>query len=311
MLSVIFPPLVVGALTVSGFVLTTLAAFSFLLPAILLKLMPLAALQRACSRYCVAVATQWVSINRVMLRVLHAEAWDLDLRGQLDPRRNYLLICNHQSWVDIVLLFDLLHGRVPFPRFFLKWELMYVPVIGLACWAMDFPFMRRHSREQIAARPELKSQDLAATRRACEIYRTEPVTIINFLEGTRFTPAKHAKYRSPFRHLLRPKAGGASFTLNAMGEQLDGLIDVTIAYRPTNKPLLWSFACGEQNGLSVHLDLRPIPAELMRGDYENDAEFRERFQTWVNGLWTQKDARLERLINTRPAMQAPRLASGH
>lgn len=311
MLSVIFPPMIVGVLTVLGFTLTTVGAFTLMTPALLLKLIPLPPLQRVCSHWCIGVATQWVGVNRMMLHALHAEARQLDVRGTLDPRRNYLLVSNHQSWVDIVLLFDLLHQRVPFPRFFLKWELMYVPVIGLACWGMDFPFMRRHTREQIAAKPELKQQDIEATRRACAIYKTEPVTIINFLEGTRFTPARHARNRSPFRHLLRPKAGGMSFTLDAMGEQFAGVIDVTIAYRATNKPLLWSFACGEQNQLSIHVDLRPIPAELMHGDYENDAVYRERFQNWINTLWTEKDARLERMLQQRPAMQAPWLASGH
>lgn len=311
MLSVILPPSVIGVLTVLGFSLTTVGAFMLMTPALLLKLLPWHALQRACSRYCVDIARGWAGVNRVMVRVLHAEQWRLDLRGTLDPRRNYLLIANHQSQVDIVLLFDLLHRRTPVPRFFLKWELMYIPVIGLACWGMDFPFMRRHSKEQIAAKPELKNQDLEATRRACAIYKTEPVTIINFVEGTRSTPAKRRATRSPFRHLLRPKAGGVSFTLNAMGEQLAGLIDVTIAYRPTTKPILWSFACGEQNQLAVDLEVRPIPAELLGGDYENDARFRESFQAWINTLWTQKDARLERMLKDRPAMQAPSLASGH
>src|SRR5690606_16970766 len=124
---------------------------------------------------------------------------------------------------------------------------MYMPVIGVACWAMDFPFMRRHGQTALQANPALRQQDLETTRRACELYRTEPVTVINFLEGTRFTETKRVERQSPYRHLLRPKAGGMSFTLNAMGEQFAGIIDVTIAYRPTTKPLLWSFACGEQD----------------------------------------------------------------
>lgn len=309
MLSVIFPPSVVGVITAAAILLTTIAAFLLLLPAILLKLLPYRPLQRACSHWCVWVATNWASNNKIILRLLHAVQWEVDVRTPLDPRANYLLIANHQSWADILLLFDILHGRVPFPRFFLKYELLYVPVIGLACWAMDFPFMRRYSPAQLAARPELKGKDLEATRRACELYRSEPVTVINFLEGTRFTEAKRVAKRSPYRHLLRPKAGGMSFTLNAMGEQFAGVIDVTIAYRPTRKPLLWSWCCGEQDQMDVHVDVLPIPAELMHGDYENDAEFRARFQGWINTVWTRKDARLNRLLGGRPALQAPRPAA--
>ena len=310
MFSVIFPPSVVGLITGLAILATTVGAFALMIPAVLLKLLPYRPLQRACSRWCVWIATNWVSINKVVMRLLHAVQWDIDIRTPLDPRKNYLLIGNHQSWADILVLFDLLHGRAPFPRFFLKHALLYVPVIGMACWGMDFPFMRRYSKAQLDARPELKGQDLAATRRACEIYRTEPVTVINFLEGTRFTEAKRVAKQSPFRHLLRPKAGGMSFTLNAMGEQFGGIIDVTIAYRPSNKPYLWGWVSGEQDQLAVHVDLLPIPAELMHGDYENDAEFRARFQNWVNTIWTRKDDRLERMLNTRPAMQAPRPAHG-
>src|SRR3546814_8075063 len=134
-------------------------------------------------------------------------------------------------------------------------QLLYVQVIGMACWAMDFPFMRRYTKAQLEARPELKGQDVEATRRACEVYKHEPVTVINFLEGTRFSEAKRITNKSPYRRLLRPKAGGMSFTLNAMGEQFAGVIDVTIAYRQTKKSLLGSFTSGEQDQLSVHMDV--------------------------------------------------------
>ncbi|MES0874828.1 acyltransferase [Sinimarinibacterium thermocellulolyticum] len=308
MFSVIFPPSITGILTVVVMVGWMVACFVLLLPAILLKLVPHPPLQRGCSRYCIWIATNWVRNNKLLYRLLHAEHWEIDLRARLEPNKNYLVICNHQSWADIVVLFDLLHARAPFPRFFLKWELRYVPVIGLACWAMDFPFMRRHSRQALQAHPELRRQDLETTRRACELYKTEPVTVINFLEGTRFTETKRIERQSPYRHLLRPKAAGLSFTLNAMGEQFAGIVDVTIAYRPTRKPLLWSFACGEQDQLAIHAELLAIPQDLMHGDYEHDAEFRQRFQSWVNGIWARKDARLGRMTGERPALQAPRPA---
>ncbi len=308
MFSVIFPPAVVGIMTIASMVVIVVFAFLLLLPGILLKLIPHPPLQRACSRYCVWVAINWVGNNKLLFRLLHAVQWDIDVRTPIDPNRNYLLISNHQSWVDIVLLFDVFQSRSPFLRFFLKHELLYVPIIGLACWAMDFPFMKRHSREAIEANPALRNEDLETTRRACELYKTEPVTVVNFLEGTRFTEAKRISKQSPYRHLLRPKAGGMSFTLNAMGEQFAGIIDVTIAYQPTTKPLVWSFCCGEQDRLSLHIDVLPIPQELMAGDYEQDPEFRTRFQSWVNGIWMRKDARLERMLNTRPAMQAQRPA---
>ena len=309
MLTAIFPAVVIGLLTGVALVATTLLSFLLMTPLLLLKLLPQRSLRRACSRGCILIARRWVAANRLVLRTLHPVHWNIEGPDTaLDPRANYLLIANHQSWADILLLLDLLHGRTPFPRFFLKWELMYVPVIGLACWGMDFPFMRRHSKAQIAARPALRSRDLEATRRACEIYRSEPVTVINFVEGTRFTAAKHRSGRSPLRHLLRPKAGGVAYTLGAMGEQFAGVIDVTIAYRPTRQALLWSFGSGQQHALAVHIDLLPVPEDLLQGDYENDSDYRERFQSWINGLWARKDARLERMLGAPPPEPAPRAA---
>ncbi|MGH8505754.1 MAG: acyltransferase [Stenotrophobium sp.] len=297
MISLLLPAPLVGVITFIVLLASVLVVGVFLLPAVLLKLIPWPPMQRLCSRYCVGVAVQWSGVVQLLYRLIHPAQWQVDIRGQFDPRRSYLLVANHQSWADIIILFDLLHNRVPLPRFFLKQQLLYVPIIGMACWGMDFPFMKRHTREQIEANPALRHEDLEATRRACEIYRHEPVTVVNFLEGTRFTEAKRLKNRSPYRNLLRPKAAGLSFTLNAMGDQFADLMDVTIAYRPTRKSILWSWLCGEQDNLSIRIDLLPIPAELVVGDYEHDEEFRTRFQAWVNDLWTRKDARLGRLMD--------------
>jgi 1-acyl-sn-glycerol-3-phosphate acyltransferase len=137
------------------------------------------------------------------------------------------------------------------------------------------------------------AKDLEATRRACEIYKTDPVTVVNFLEGTRFTPAKRDSKGSPFPRLLRPKSAGLSYTLNAMGEQFAGLIDVTIRYQPTPHSLVWSWLCGEQSHVAIHYQLRELPAHLLHGDYRNDEAFRQDFQAWVNALWAEKSARLD------------------
>ncbi|MEK6807123.1 MAG: acyltransferase [Pseudomonadota bacterium] len=307
MISVLFPGWFIGIAAYSvlmanlilwGGVMIGLAAlFRFLIP--------IPAFGRACSRFAVWMASNWASGNRLIYRLFHDVRWEVDIRGELDPNKSYLLICNHQSWVDILLLFDIFHTRLPLVRFFLKRQLLYVPIIGPGCWVMDFPFMRRHSREAIEKNPALREQDLKTIRRSCEIYKTVPVTVVNFVEGTRFSEAKRAETGSPFRHLLRPKSAGISFALNAMGEQFAGLIDVTIAYQPTDKNLLWSFLRGEQSQLAMHVDVRPIPQDLIAGDYQGDAEFRTRFQNWLNELWTRKDARLDRMIpGERPATKA-------
>lgn len=306
MLSLLLPPSLAGLIAGAILIASTIAAFLCIVPFMLLKLLlPIPAFRRACTEVMFAIARHWAMFNQAFYRLMYPLAWDIDVRGTLDPGRSYLLVCNHQSIIDILLLFDQFHRRTPPLTFFLKRELLWVPVIGLACWAMDFPFMKRHTREQLARNPELKGDDLRTTRAFCERFRNQPITVVNFAEGTRFSEAKRAAQPSPHRYLLRPKSAGLAFTLAAMGEQFDGIIDVTIAYRPSRYPIVWSFLIGEQANLAMHIDVRPVPEELLAGNYQDDPEFRARFQGWVNALWARKDARLERMITRRPAA-APR-----
>ncbi|MCE6984794.1 acyltransferase, partial [Pseudomonas frederiksbergensis] len=75
-------------------------------------------------------------------------------------------------------------------------------------------------------------------------FRGKPTAIFNFAEGTRFTQAKHRQQQSPFKHLLKPKAGGVAFVLAALGEQLDALLDVTIVYPGDKAPGFWDLLSG-------------------------------------------------------------------
>jgi hypothetical protein len=44
-----------------------------------------------------------------------------------------------------------------------------------------------------------------------------------------------------------------------------------------------------------------IPREFVGGDYRGDAEFRERFQIWMNAIWTGKAATITRLEGVESA----------
>ena len=295
MISMLLPPWFVGILTFATMFVALIFWFTAMLPGILLKLLPVYGLQRLASRYCVWAARNWVGSNQLIYRLLHDVAspvayGEVEFNASLDPRRSYLLLSNHQSWADILILFDVFHAKTPFLRFFLKRDLLWVPIIGLVCWAMDFPFMTRKS----------SAADRETTRKACAVYRHDPVTVVNFLEGTRFTEAKRLAKRSPYQRLLRPKTGGLAYSLDAMGEQFAGFLDVTVCYQPTERNLLWSWLCGEQGHVRVVVDLIPVPAELLHGDYDRDPDYRARCQTWVNGLWQRKDARLEALRRRAP-----------
>jgi 1-acyl-sn-glycerol-3-phosphate acyltransferase len=264
------------------------------LGALVKLVIPLRFVRRALDRVLIGTAESWNALNTYLIGAFTNTRFVVHNEAQLQRDGHYLVLSNHQSWVDIPVLEALLNRRVPMLRFFLKSQLFWVPLLGLAWWALDFPFMKRYSRETIAKRPELAGRDIEATRRACERFRGIPISLINFVEGTRFTPAKHAAQQSPYRRLLKPKAGGVAFVLDAMGEAMHSILDVTIVY-PQSIPTIADLFADRIPEIRIHIRELPIPSVLASGDYQNDAAYRERFQEWMNTLWEQKDARIEKL----------------
>ncbi|MEQ1439692.1 acyltransferase [Fontimonas sp. SYSU GA230001] len=267
--------------------------------AILLKLLaPRGAARDAVSRLVAWLAQNWAMVNVALVDLLMRIDWDIHVDAQLDPKGQYLVCANHQSWNDIFVLMKAFGRKAPFFKFFIKQELIWVPVLGLAWWGLDYPFMKRHTKEQIEKNPALRGQDLETTRKACEHYRNQPVMILNFLEGTRFTVAKHVKQGSPYTHLLKPKSGGFAFTLSALGEQLNSLLDVTIVY-PEGARGFWDFLAGRVRKVVVDVRQIRIPHELYTGDYETDPAFRARFHTWIAELWAAKDRQVAEILQSR------------
>jgi 1-acyl-sn-glycerol-3-phosphate acyltransferase len=265
-----------------------------LLLAAIKALIPMAAFRRWISGALVAIAEQWIAVNGVLFALITRTRWHVDGLEGLDRRGWYLVLSNHQSWVDIPVLQKTFNRRIPFLKFFLKQQLKWVPVLGLAWWALDFPFMQRYTKQQLEAHPEWRGKDKQATRTACEKFRQSPVSVMNFVEGTRFTPTKHAQQQSPFENLLRPRAGGVAFVLEAMGDMFQSIVDVTIVY-PHGKPTMIDLLADRIPEIRVHVRQLPIPQELVGGDYENDAEFRARFQEWISALWADKDESIARI----------------
>jgi 1-acyl-sn-glycerol-3-phosphate acyltransferase len=207
----------------------------------------------------------------------------------------YLVVSNHQSWVDILVMQHLLNRRIPLLKFFIKRELIKVPLMGFAWWALDYPFLYRHSAEYLKEHPEQKSQDFEATRKACEKFGTIPTSVMNFLEGTRFTEAKHDKQKSEYKYLLRPKSGGLALALNVLGEKFNSMLDITIVY-PDGIPTFKEFLCGKVKRITVRMKTIEIPKQLLHGDYEGDPAFRDSMHKWVQKLWYEKDKQIQTLI---------------
>lgn len=240
------------------------------------------------------VAPGWMAGNNLVMRLTTRIQWDVQGLETLNPQTWYLLIANHQAWTDILVLFKVLVTKISPIRYFLKEELRWVPFLGQACWLLDFPFMKRHSPTTIARHPELRLQDIETTRKSCEKFKTTPITLINFAEGTRFRLNKHQKQKSPYQHLLKPKAGGIAFTLSAMDGQIKEILDVTLVYSP-HRASFWDFCCGKINKITVKIRTIPI-TEAWQGDYVQDKIFRQRFQQCINQLWQEKEETIRKLL---------------
>ena len=270
--------------------------------AILKLILPFKAMRLLIDPILLRIAEAWIAGNSGWMGLTQRTQWDVQGIDGLDYRSWYLVNCNHQSWVDILVLQHLFNRRIPLLKFFLKQQLIWVPIMGLAWWALEFPFMRRHSEEFLKKHPEMRGKDQATTRKACEKFALIPTSVMNFLEGTRFTRAKHQRQQSPYKHLLKPKAGGIALALNAMGDKFQAILDVTIVY-PDGTPTFTEFLSGKLRRVIVRVRRLPVPHELAQGDYAGDAAVREAYQKWVHQLWLDKDAQIEAL--KKPAAGPP------
>lgn len=270
-------------------VLSVTATVPIMVLAMIKFLVPDEGIKSFCSRLAILVGTGWVLANRRFYFMVHRPQWQVSNLDNLSPDHCYLIMSNHQSWTDIAVLVFLLVGRTSPLKFFLKQELIWLPFVGIACWVLDFPFMKRYSKERLEANPELRIQDLERTRRFCEKLQHNPGSVINYVEGTRFTPEKHKAQGSPYRYLLKPKSGGMAYVIGTIGDQIDELLDVTIVYRGARQDF-FGFLSGQIEPIIVDIKERVIPENILAGDYQKSEAFRAEFQAWIAQLWREKDA---------------------
>ncbi|MCL1126731.1 acyltransferase [Shewanella surugensis] len=285
---------ITGSLAFLLYALNTLFWVCPILAISLFKLIPIQIMRTVCTYLIDFSASSWISVNGIIENIFHPIKINVECDNPLSPKEWYMVIANHQSWVDILILQRILNHRIPFLKFFLKQELIFVPVLGLAWWALDFPFMKRYSPSQLRKKPKLRGKDIEITKKACAKFKTKPVSVMNFVEGTRFHSSKHEKQASPFTHLLKPKAGGMAFALSAMGEYIHKLVDVTIYY-PEGSPTYWEYISGKVKHVNVHISVTDID-DKMRGDYTKDRQFKIDFQAQLNTIWKQKDQQLITMV---------------
>ena len=238
----------------------------------------------------------WTGGNRWMIKKLDLISPNINWKSEEEAsnRNWYLVISNHQSWTDIILLQSYLYGHLPPLKFFTKQQLIWVPGIGLAMYVLGFPYVKRVTKAQIRANPKLRNADRDNIKQACEGFKNHPTSILNFLEGTRRTPSKQNAQSSEFQHLLKPKIGGIEYVIKDMGDYLHKMIDVTIVY-PDGTPSFWEFLTGQCKSVEFIVNHHDIPPEVLVDD---DIERRSALASWIKGIWLSKDRLIDDLLKS-------------
>ncbi len=271
----------------------TIAIFIPILILAAFKALPFDKVKKSSRKYLSAIAVYWVSFNNFIVNLMTTLEITPDESLHLSKDKSYIVIANHQSWLDIVILQRVLHKKAPALKFFIKDELKWVPVLGICWWALDFPFMKRYSKYYLAKHPEKKGQNLIATKKACHKFKELPVSIMNFPEGTRFTKEKYNKQNSAYENFLRPKAGGLAYVMAALGDSIDSVLDVTIAY-PTIIHSVWDLFCGRVPEVKVHIKQIAIPTGFYTLKPYQTKDMKQ-FQAWLNEVWSEKDHKFNQL----------------
>ncbi len=155
------PPFILGSITLTLMVLNTLFFGVPLHMVALAKLVvPAPSWRQMCTQLSIWLIETWSRINDAIFLLTQKTRWDVRGLEGLSRTRWYLVNCNHLSWLDIPLLVGIFKGRIPFLRFFAKQAVMWIPVVGLAAWLLDCPFVKRYSRQFLEKHPELRGKDL-------------------------------------------------------------------------------------------------------------------------------------------------------
>ncbi|MGQ3889373.1 acyltransferase [Legionella sp. CNM-1927-20] len=286
-----------GILAILLLILSTIVFFIPVLVVGILKLFPNFRWRIFCTRLIDRITTYWSSVNNRYIDLTNKVNWQVSGLENLTNDNWYLIVANHQSWLDIVVLQYLLNRKIPVLKFFIKDQLKWVPLLGFAWWAMGCPFMKRYSKEYLAKNPKKRGKDLASTNKAMTLFKNTPSAVMNFIEGTRFTSEKKNSQKSPYNFLLKPKAGGISFVISALESRIKTITDLTIVYS-SKTPTLWDFLCHRIDTIYVKLRQIPIPTKFFDQSLAYDEHKQLEFRDWLNQQWEEKDKLIGKVQTT-------------
>ena len=284
---------IIGITSITILVLNTFILSCLLIPLGIIKFfLPITALKVLFTKFIIKVGELWIFTNKIWVKALHNPKWQIIGKENIKSDGWTIATSNHQSFADIFLLQDITNRKMPMLKFFMKYVLIYVPIIGLSWWALDMPFLKRYTKKQLENNPELRGKDVREMKRALKHYALYPVTVFSFAEGTRFTIKKNLHQKSPFKNLLKPKEGGLATALSLVNE-IDSLIDFTIKF-DTKKRSFWDYLCGRMNSVKVIIREIKIPAKFLNIDLLENKILRSEFKDWLHDIWNEKDILIDK-----------------
>ena len=284
----IFVENIKGIISFTILLINTLTLAILMIPLGIIKfLIPIKNLRVSFTKLIIKIGEIWISVNSFwVLNLLNPK---IEIKGfeSLNKNEWYLATSNHQSWADIFMVQMLTNKKIPMLKFFMKHILIYVPVIGICWWALDMPFLKRYTKEQIKKNPNLQGRDFKEMRKSLNHYSLHPVSVFSYAEGTRFTKRKHEDQASPYKNLLKPKEGGMALALSVI-PSIKFLIDITIIYE-SPKRSFWDYLCGRLKNIKIFVRKIQIPEEFLNEKLIEDPNKRTNFKAWINDIWKEKD----------------------
>ena len=238
-----------------------------------------------------AVLRTWFSI--FMGHLEHFGGLTLQLTGDaFHPNESALVICNHRSWADTVVIYSLarqvrMHGDV---KFLAKRPLLLFPIYGFAGWILDVVIFIKRQSTSAGRRMTKVFSNLTDPRR-----ERAPYWLISYLEGTRFTREKRekaiqfAKDRNlkVLDQLLQPRTKGFIATVQALRGNATAVYDITIGYQESDKREMSPtfkemYFLASMTNRVIHVHQRRIPLNEVPEDEEE-------LKQWIYKLYEQKD----------------------
>jgi 1-acyl-sn-glycerol-3-phosphate acyltransferase len=157
------PSTLLGVIAISLVTLNTVFWVALFVPVMLFKFIIFHPRVRAgCSRALTLLASRWVDCNSWILKLAAELRWDVELPAALSAQSSYLVLSNHRSWTDIVVLQHVFRDKIPFLKFFLKkvliWQMLQGKITRIVVRARLLPVPADAAGKDYTADPAFRGR---------------------------------------------------------------------------------------------------------------------------------------------------------